>query len=197
MPPGKKNLPVVSKGNPLGQGTYYCEAVVTEIIDRMCHGETLIAICRFHRDGSLRAYGTFPNHRTVYDWGDPLEPCSHAEFIPRFARAKLIQQQCWLEQCIDIANTPHLGVEDSYTETAKGSFVKTVTKDALGHRALQIDTRLKVLARMNPQLWSERLQQAAEGGQAADGASPNKLIIEGGLPDNEPPPPSVDEGTID
>jgi len=60
----------------------------------------------------------------------------------------------------------------------------------LHHRVLKIDTRLKVIARINPQLWMERLQQPAPDQTASSGEM--KIVIEGGLPDDDELPSTPD-----
>lgn len=200
MSEDKSNLPSVvpglpeavpknKGGRPKGTYVHYRPEVVDEIIERMSTGSTLISICREREDGTLRVKGEFPPARMVYDWADPNDPCFHAEFSPLFARAKLEQQRCWIEQCVDIANTPMMGIEEMREHSSKsGVSIKRAMKDMLGHRSLQIHTRLQVVARLNPQLWAERLQQPALPEAPGEGAG-NRVIIEGGLPDNEPPPP--------
>lgn len=189
---GKELVPVKRVGAPKGSGSKYTEEIADEIIERLSHGQTLISICRTRSDGEPRAKGEYPDHTTIYDWADPKDRRYRPEFGPRFARAKLDQQRYWIEECHDIADTPLIGVEESHETSFTGVKVRRLRKDMLHHRMLQIDTRLKVLARMNPQLWAERLQQAAP---PENGDGQHKLTIEGGLPedDHAPPPGFVSE----
>jgi hypothetical protein len=104
-------------------------------------------------------------------------------FAARFARAKLDQQRVWLEETVDIANTPEPGLEEVQEHSSKnGVSIKRAYKDMLGHRVLKIKTRLDVIARMNPQLWAERLQAPVP----FDPETEPKIQVEGGLPDGEP-----------
>ena len=193
---GKELVPVKRPvGRPRGS-KIYSEEIAEEIIDRLSHGETLISICRETRDGQYRyADGSFPSHVTVYDWADP----NHTAYIPafalRFARAKLDQQRYWLEECHDIAYTPEPGEEEVREISAKnGASIRRTRKDMLHHRVLKIDTNLKLIARMNPALWSERLQQATPS-DTDPTKDPPRLIIEGGLPETEGKPTSPDDGS--
>lgn len=192
---GKELVPVGPRqlGRPKGSGSYYSTEVVDEIIDRMIDGETLVHICKYDLAGVLRVRGTFPNHATVGDWADPSAPIHHPDFTPLFARARLAQQRNWVESTVDIARTQEPGYEEIVEHSTKnGVTIRRARKDMLHHRALKIDTLLKAAARMNPQLWAERLQQAALPSAPEGDGGPPRLIIEGGLPDEdgEPPPPT-------
>jgi hypothetical protein len=179
----------------------YTEEIADEIIERMCWGHTLVSICRQDVNGNDRIAGTFPSVRTVYDWGDgqdgPRSSRAAPDFPARFARAKLTQQRVWLEETVDIANTPDVGVEEVREHSEKnGLSLRRAYKDMTAHRAMKIRTRLEVIARMNPQLWAERLQQAAPQEQDPSAAAP-RLIVEGGLPDDATIPPAPDPADDD
>lgn len=184
---GKELVPVGPRpvGAPKGSGSKYTEEIADEIIERLMLGETLIEIVNTTRDGQYRVKpGPWPSYGLVYDWCEPTCGSFQPSFAERFARARLIQQRYWLEECQVIANTPELGVEEVAEHSSKnGVTIKRTRKDMLGHRALKIDTRLKVIQRMNPQVWSERLQQlgvAPEPGPGEPGGQ--RAIINGGLP---------------
>jgi hypothetical protein len=191
---GKELVPTRPVGRPKGSGGLYSKDVADEILERMIDGETLVHICKYELSGRMRERGEFPNHATVYDWGDPGDGSHIPEFSTRFARAKLAQQRNWVESTVDIARNTQLGIEEIVEHSTKnGVSLRRARKDMLGHRALQIDTLHKAVARMNPAHWAERLQQVApsENDQSRE---PPKLIIEGGLPDTEdgPPPATPD-----
>lgn len=187
------NLPVVVKrpiGRPKGSGSRFTQEIADEICERIAEGETLVGICRTDREGHPREPRSFPAFATVHDWADPGCSCHVPAFVQQFARARLRGQQHLLEECQLIADTPAIGIEEIQEHSAKnGISLRRARKDMLGHRALQIDTRLKLLARMNPQLWNERLQQPASKNTENEDGGPDRLIIEGGLPDNSQPPP--------
>jgi len=197
LPSYTSNLPVVveprGRGRPKGTYTMYVPEIVDEIIERMSWGETLTSICRERPDGTARVKGEFPTPWTVSGWANPTDKEFRPEFAPKYAAARLEQQQRWVDDCYDIANTPAPGLEEIRDYSSKnGVSIRRATKDMLGHRVLQIETRLKVLKLINPQLWAEHLQQPAP--PPDDPASTgNRVIVEGGLPDNEPPPPAPGE----
>jgi hypothetical protein len=56
------------------------------------------------------------------------------------------------EDLLQIADTPLMGEE----ETSSNSGLTITRKDMLGHRKLQIETRLKLLAKWNPKKYGDR-----------------------------------------
>jgi len=88
--------------------------------------------------------------RTVYQW---LE--RYPDFFARFAKAREVGMDAIAEEALEIANTPLEGIE---TEEDSDGKVKTKRADMLGHRKLQIETRLKLLAKWNPKKYGDRVQ---------------------------------------
>lgn len=101
------------------------------ILGRVSNGESLRAICR---DMQLP-------ESTVRDWLASDEWAAHS------LRARESGCDALAEQALEIADTPVEGTETKVSET--GLEVKTA--DMLGHRRLQIDTRLRLLGK-----WSQR-----------------------------------------
>lgn len=122
--------------------------VVTLICERLSDGEPLAAICR---DPAM------PGLRTVYDWmeADP-------EVAARIARARDEGEEAIAAECMTIADTPVAGERRKVTEGG----VEVTTEDMLGHRKLQIWTRLQLLAKWNPKKWGDR-QQIEHSGKIA------------------------------
>lgn len=75
------------------------------------------------------------------------------------ARAREIGCHALAEQCLRIADTPLLGEET--TTKADGS-VEIKTGDMLGHRRLQIDTRMRLLGKWLPKVYGEKLELGGE-----------------------------------
>ena len=122
--------------------------VVTLICERLSDGEPLAAICR---DPDL------PGLRTVYDWmeADP-------EVAALIARARDEGEEAIAAECMTIADTPVAGERRKVTKDG----VEVTTEDMLGHRKLQIWTRLQLLAKWNPKKWGDR-QQIEHSGKIA------------------------------
>lgn len=127
-----------------GRPTKYTEELEDALIDWIAHGKTLREFCR--QEGT-------PSWRTVYNW---LE--ADADFSSRFARARELGQDAIAEEAMQIADTP---VEGEIT-TVEGEKVTVRREDMLGHRKLQIETRLKLLAKWNPKKWGERTVLAGD-----------------------------------
>lgn len=109
-----------------------------EIINRLSNGEPLRQICR---DDHM------PNWVTVYRLMD-----ASPEFTQRIAHAREIGEEAISQDILNIADTPLEGIETEESENG----IKTKRGDMLGHRKLQIETRLKLLAKWNPKKWGER-----------------------------------------
>jgi hypothetical protein len=69
------------------------------------------------------------------------------------ARARDIGYDAIAEECLRIADTPHMGQKQVMGEDGA-----TVTvEDMLGHRKLQVETRLKLLAKFHPSKYGDRV----------------------------------------
>lgn len=127
-----------------------------EICRRISGGETLRSICR--EDDK-------PTWVTIYRW---LE--LDADFKLRFTHARDLGFDAIAEEALEIADTPIEGVK---TELGPMG-AKEVREDMLGHRKLQIDTRLKLLAKWSPKKYGDRIDHTSSDGSL----SPKPSIIE-------------------
>jgi len=121
------------------------EAVIKELADWLSEGKTLRDYCR--QPGK-------PARRTVDDWRE-----EDPEFAARIARARIRGADAIAEEALEIADTPLPGTIT--TEDKDGT--KTVTEDMLGHRRLQVEARLKLLAKWFPQAYGDRQQVEHSG----------------------------------
>lgn len=133
-----KALPAASKrkrgGQPMADRAKHC----ADLIPWLEEGKTLREFCR--QPGR-------PSYGTIYDWMDQDEA-----FSSRVARARDTGFEAIAEEALQIANTPVEGkrikVSEDGTEITK--------EDMLGHRKLQIETRLKLLACWNPKKYGQK-----------------------------------------
>ena len=125
----------------MGRHTEYDEPLTHEICERIANGEPLRQICR--EEG-------MPAWTTVYKWIN-----ANPEFRERFARARDLGHDAIAEEALEIADTPLTGEE---LEIADDGKTKVKRADMLGHRKLQIETRLKLLAKWNPKKYGEKVQ---------------------------------------
>ena len=141
-----------------GRPSTYDPDIAQQMCEQLSEGIPLREICR--QEG-------FPAWRTVYDWmrKDP-------DLSTAIAYARDVGYDALAEDCLRIADNPQLGEEVSESETPDGVdedgntvMKKTVTikkVDMLGHRKLQIETRLKLLAKFNPKKYGDRVTHAGD-----------------------------------
>lgn len=139
--PAKKKL-----GAPKGSGSKYTEEIADQICDLVSNGINLRKVCRMEG---------MPAWRTVYDW-----VVARPDFAARLARAREMGYDSLAEEALEISNTPHLGQKKVFSSGAgEDDDSMTVTEeDMLGHRKLQIETRLKLLAVWDPKRYGNKVQ---------------------------------------
>lgn len=134
-------------------------AIVDEICKRLAQGEPLAQICRdLH----------MPGVTTVWEWCRDDKRISES-----IAQARAIGFDVIADDCLTIADTPMEGVE--ITTDEKGTSEKR--GDMLGHRKLQIETRLKLLAKWDPKRYGDK--QQLEHSVAEDTAASGLVIAQG------------------
>lgn len=136
-PAAKKAAPAQRKR---GRPTLYTEEKADKIIKEVSGGTPLAQVCREM---------VIPLS-TVKEWID-----RHPDFSSRFARAREEGEEVMAADCLRISDTPMDGVE--VEEDADGNILKVKRGDMLQHRKLQIETRLKLLAKWNPKKWGDKL----------------------------------------
>lgn len=146
-----------STGRPGARREYDRTKVTAAICARLSTGEPMAVICR---DLGLPV-------RTVNDWRK-----ADAEVAAQFDEARDLGFDAIARECLLIADTPQLGViEKLELVNAKNGRTKMVVterrnEDMLGHRKLQIETRLKLLAKWDSRRYGDKVQLANhEGGE--------------------------------
>ena len=134
-----------------GRPSKYNTEIATEICQRLSNGEPLRQICR---DDHMPAW------QTIYDWmyrddelGEGGVGLSRA-----IARAREQGYDAIAEECLIIADNPQFGQKQVMSD--QGTL--TTVEDMLGHRKLQIETRLKLLAKWNPKKYGDRVALAGD-----------------------------------
>lgn len=130
----------------MGRYSTYTKRIADAIIEWIAEGKPLREFCR--QEGR-------PAFRTVYDW---LE--NDADFSARFTRAREIGADAIAQEALAIADTPIEGVR---TEIGGKDGPKEVREDMLGHRKLQVETRLKLLAKWFPQKYGDKTEHTING----------------------------------
>lgn len=136
---------------------YDRDDVTAQICERLAVGDPMAVICR---DLGVPV-------RTVNEWRE-----SDTEIVARFKDAFEIGMDALARECLQIADTPELGVIEKLERVpvgdgeAPGSFAMVVTErrqeDMLGHRKLRIDTRLKLLAKWDRRRYGEHMTLAGD-----------------------------------
>jgi hypothetical protein len=134
-----------------GRPSKYTPEIAQEIVERLSNAEPLTQICR---DEGMPAW------QTIYDWmyRDDALGAEGVGLSRAIARAREIGYDKMAEECLELADTPKWGTKQ--VESQDGVIV--TREDMLGHRKLQIETRLKLLAKWNPKKYGERLTHAGD-----------------------------------
>ena len=128
-----------------GRPSKFTDALASEIIRRLSDGEPLAQICRLKK---------MPDCSTVWDWEQ-----KYPQFSQGIARARKLGFDCIAADALRIADTPVEGLIKKQTE--KG--LEVTREDMLGHRRLQVETRLKLLAKWDPKRYGEKLEVENSG----------------------------------
>jgi hypothetical protein len=129
---------------PTGRPATYDKAIAKQMCEQLSEGIPLREICR--QEG-------YPAWRTVYDWmgKDP-------DLAAAIARARDMGWDAMFEDCLRIADTPAMGE----IVTDDGEKVTVKREDMLGHRKLQIETRLRMLAKFNPKKFGDKVVHSGD-----------------------------------
>ena len=120
------------------------EQIKDRLIAWLSEGNTLMDFCRVE---------VHPSFRTIYNWQaeDPV-------FDANIARARDIGHDAISEECLRIADNTLLGERRKESENG----LEITHEDMLGHRKLQIETRLKLLAKWNPKKYGDKTVLAGD-----------------------------------
>jgi hypothetical protein len=146
----------------MGRPSKYDPEIARIICEQLSEGVPLRQICRDNEG--------FPAWRTVYDWMGRDE-----ELSASIARARDIGYDALAEECLLIADTPQFGQKQVMSDEG----ATTTIEDMLGHRKLQIETRLKLLAKFHPTKYGDRVAiEGVEGGAAikTEDTNANKFL---------------------
>jgi hypothetical protein len=125
-------------------------AVIAKVLDGLRNGIPLTVICS--EDG-------MPCDNTIRDWAD-----DDPEISAAIARAR---ETGWDKIALDalrIADTPVEGKRIKRSEDG----MEEVVEDMLGHRKLQVETRLKLLAKWDPKRYGELIKHGNADGSNID-----------------------------
>lgn len=128
----------------------HAPAIMAAICARLRDGEPLGTICKSPG---------MPNRNTVLNWVGVDDALMRDYQAARQAGADAL-----IEQAQAIADTPLIGEETEDSTGKNGPTSKVRRADMLGHRKLQVWTRMQIAARLNPQKYGDRQHLAVTGG---------------------------------
>ncbi len=96
-----------------------------------------------------------PCLRTVYNWQE-----EDAAFAARIARAREAGYDMIAAEALRIADTQVVGERRKQGKDG----LEIVTEDMLGHRKLQVETRLKLLAKWDPKRYGDKVEHSGPDG---------------------------------
>jgi hypothetical protein len=145
----QKNEPSQDQGKKVrGRPTLANDERKNKILDGISKGTPLTVICR--------EIGIADS--TVRDW------MGNDEIFSRdIASARILGFDAIAMEALRIADTPLEGIE--HTDTPDGPRIKRA--DMLGHRKLQVETRLKLLAKWDPKRYGDMVRQEISGPDGA------------------------------
>lgn len=124
----------------MGRPTSFTQAMADTLCERLASGLSLRKICRNK---------AMPNKATVFRWLG-----QNAEFSDQYARAREAQADLYVDEMVDLSDTPQIGRKTKRTVDGK---LEVMTADMIEHRRLQIETRKWVAARMRPKKYGDKL----------------------------------------
>ena len=130
---------------PTGRPTKRTPEVIQRVIEGLSNGTPLTVIC---------APDDMPCDDTVRIWAE-----SDEALFRDIARARDAGFDRIALDAMRIADTPIEGVET--IDAPDGT--RITRKDMLGHRRLQVDTRLKLLAKWDPKRYGDKITQELTG----------------------------------
>ncbi len=123
-------------GRPPGISPYpNKEQIKDDLVQWISNGKTLREFCR--QDG-------MPSFNAVYDW-----EAEDKDFASRIAQARLKGHDVIAEECAALSDTEPLAVFDEAGN-------KRYDPGSIAWRKMQIETRLKLLAKWNPRKYGDK-----------------------------------------
>lgn len=136
-------------GRPPGGTLYPQERIKAEIVAWLSEGRTLRDYCKSRED--------LPSYPTIFGWLD-----QDKQFAINYARGREVGFEILAEEALHIADNTRMG-RKIVTNSGGDDDVMTVTEeDMLGHRKLQIDTRMRLLKAWHPKKYGDRTVVAGD-----------------------------------
>lgn len=123
-------------GRPPGDTPYpNSDKIKEQLVSWLSEGKTLREFCR--KEG-------MPSYRTIYHW-----EAQDADFASHIAHARIIGHDAIAEDCLQLADNMPLEVFDEGGN-------KRYDPGSIAWRKMQIETRVKLLAKWNPRKYGDK-----------------------------------------
>ena len=139
--------------------------VAAYVCEQLALGRSLMSITR-------DPFPRMPSEAAIRDWEK-----TYPEFGSDSTRAREYGCHRMAAECLEIADNPHLG--EIVTEKADGG-TEIRREDMLGHRRLQIDTRMRLLGKWLPKIYGDKIEVDNTSNPAP--ASVPVTVIDASLP---------------
>ena len=124
------------RGRPKGTLVYTNrEDIKVQLVAWISDGKTLREFCR---------QSGMPNFSVIYDW-----EAEDKDFAQRIVRARIIGHDAIAEECAALSDTEPLAIFDDIGN-------KRYDAGSVAWRKMQIETRLKLLAKWNPRKYGDK-----------------------------------------
>jgi hypothetical protein len=136
-------------GRPPGDTLYpNKEKIKGQIIGWLSEGKTLRDFCRQEQ---------MPSYQSIFRWLDE-DPA----FALDYARAREVGFEILAEEALHIADNTRMGRKVVTNSGGEDDAMTVTEEDMLGHRKLQIDTRMRLLKAWHPKKYGDRTVVAGD-----------------------------------
>lgn len=141
----------------MGRPSTYSQEIVTEICERIAHGESVRKIV-------LDAH--MPGQATVYEW-----LIAHKEFAEQYARAREDQADFYAEEIIQIADD---GRNDTYFDDNG----EQTNHDVIARSRLRVDARKWYASKLAPKKYGDKVMHSGDPDGAPIASRVEMVIID-------------------
>ena len=136
-------------GRPPGDTLYpNKEQIKKQIVAWLSEGRTLRDFCRQEQ---------MPSYPTIFAWLD-----QDKQFAIDYARAREVGFEILAEEALHIADNQRMGRKIVTNSGGEDDIMTVTEEDMLGHRKLQIDTRMRLLKAWHPKKYGDRTVVAGD-----------------------------------
>jgi len=160
----------------MGRPTDYTNEIALQICERIADGQSLRKICRDEE---------MPDKATVLRW---LACEDRADFRALYAKARELQADSYVDDVVDIADTPIEATTTVEKEVAVDKVLQptteTRTADAVDRSRLRIDARKWAASKLAPKKYGNKLELAGDADNPIVFEKIERVIVDPADPDS-------------